>query len=136
IVAMLWRLVGVPVFVSLVFVALLGVAEWVYSRVPRGFVPDEDQGYLFILVQTPQGASLSYTMGVVRQAEDMLRKTPEIQNIFGIGGFGFAGTAPNSGMMFVSLKEYAQRPGDGHSAKAVVGRLFGAFSQITGGMVI
>src|SRR5204863_10169541 len=60
-VSMLRRLVAVPALVTLVFVALLAVTYWMYARVPRGFVPDEDQGYLFILVQTPQGASLSYT---------------------------------------------------------------------------
>src|SRR5439155_9466459 len=135
-VRMLRWLVVAPVLVTLAFVALLAVTYWVYARVPRGFIPDEDQGYLFVLVQTPQGASLPYTMGVVRQAEDVLRSNPEVQNIFGIGGFGFAGTAPNAGMMFVKLKDFDQRKGEGHSAKTVVGKLFGGFGQITGGMVI
>ena len=135
-VRMLKRLVVAPALVTLVFVALLAVTYWVYTRVPRGFIPDEDQGYLFVLVQTPQGASLPYTMGVVRQAEDVLRSNPEVQNIFGIGGFGFAGTAPNAGIMFVKLQDFDKREGEEHSAKTVVGKLFGGFSQITGGMVI
>jgi len=130
------RLVVAPVAVAVVFLALLAVTYWVYTRVPRGFIPDEDQGYLFVLVQTPQGASLPYTMDVVRQAEGVLRGMPEVENIFGIGGFGFAGTAPNSGMMFVKLKEFNEREGEQHSAKTAVGKLYGGFSQITGGMVI
>src|SRR5206468_1220583 len=135
-VRMLRWLVVAPVLVTLAFVGLLAVTYWVHARVPRGFIPDEDQGYLFVLVQTPQGASLPYTMDVVRQAEDVLRGNPEVQNIFGIGGFGFAGTAPNAGMMFVKLQDFDQRKGEGHSAKTVVGHLFGGFSQITGGLVI
>ena len=89
-----------------------------------------------MLVQTPQGASLPYTMNVIRQAEDVLRSTPEVENIFGIGGFGFAGTAPNAGIMFVKMKDFDKRKGEDHSAKTIVGKLFGGFSQITGGMVI
>jgi HAE1 family hydrophobic/amphiphilic exporter-1 len=135
-VRMLKRLAMAPLIVTGVFVALLAVTYWVYTRVPRGFIPDEDQGYLFVLVQTPQGASLPYTMNVIRQAEGVLRSNPEVENIFGIGGFGFAGTAPNAGIMFVKLKEFNQRKGEEHSAKTVVGKLYGRFGQITGGMVI
>jgi hydrophobic/amphiphilic exporter-1 (mainly G- bacteria), HAE1 family len=56
--------------------------------------------------------------------------------MFAAGGFGFSGTAPNQGIMFAQLKDFKERPGEAHSAKAVVGQLFGAFSQITGAMVI
>ena len=73
------------------FVALLGATYWVYTRVPTGFVPDEDQGYIFILIQAPQGASLDYTMGIEKQVEQVLGKMPEIEHVFGVGGFGFRG---------------------------------------------
>ena len=105
---------------------------WVYNRVPTGFVPDEDQGYIFIIIQAPQGASLDYTMGIEKQVEQILAKTPEISHVFGVGGFGFAGSGPNQGIVFCMLKDFPERPGDEHSAKAVVGRLFGMFSEITG----
>ncbi|HEV8348516.1 MAG TPA: efflux RND transporter permease subunit, partial [Vicinamibacterales bacterium] len=55
-VRMLRRLIRVRALVALVFVALLGATYWVYSRVPSGFVPEADQGYLMIIVQAPQGA--------------------------------------------------------------------------------
>ncbi len=129
-------LVRVRAFVALVFVVLLGGTYWVYTRVPSGFVPDADQGYVMILVQAPQGASLDYTMDIVRQAEEILQKMPESHRMFAVGGFSFAGSAPNSGLMFVQLKDFAERRGTMQSANAVIGRLFGAFSRITGGMVI
>ncbi|OLC84227.1 MAG: RND transporter [Acidobacteria bacterium 13_1_40CM_3_65_5] len=135
-VRMLRRLIRVRALVALVFVALLGATYWVYSSVPSGFVPDADQGYIMILVQAPQGASLDYTMNVVKQAEQILQKTPASQRMFAVGGFSFAGSAPNQGLLFVQLTDFKDRKGEGRSAQAVVGQLFGAFSQITGAMVI
>ena len=126
-----WRAV-----VVVVFVGMLAGTYWMYNRVPTGFVPDEDQGYLFIIIQAPQGASLDYTMGIEKQVEQILAKTSEISHVFGVGGFGFAGSGPNQGIVFSMLKDFPERPGDEHSAKAVVGRLFGMFSEITGAAVI
>ena len=103
---------------------------------PSGFVPDEDQGYIMILVQAPPGASLDYTMNIVKQAEAIVAKLPEHNRMFAAGGFSFAGSAPNQGILFEQLKDFKDRPGEAHSAKALVGQLFGAFSQITGAMVI
>src|SRR5215469_1299876 len=55
--------------------ALVG-AFWLYRLVPRGFIPEEDQGYLIIMIQTPQGASLEYTKAVASQVEATLAKVP------------------------------------------------------------
>jgi HAE1 family hydrophobic/amphiphilic exporter-1 len=129
------RLIRVRALVALVFVAMLGATYWVYTRVPTGFVPDEDQGYIFIIIQAPQGASLDYTMAIEKQVEQIVGRMPEIQEVFGVGGFGFAGSGPNQGILFCMLKDFSERKGDQHSAKAVVGQLFGQFSEITGAQV-
>src|SRR6185369_16546510 len=129
-------LVRARAIVTIVFVLLLGATYWVYGRVPSGFVPDEDQGYIMILVQAPPGASLDYTMNIVKQAEQIVAKLPEHHRMFAAGGFSFAGSAPNQGILFEQLKDFKERRGEAHSAKALVGQLFGAFSQITGAMVI
>ena len=128
-------LIRMRAVVTLVFVAMLGATYWVYTRVPTGFVPDEDQGYIFIIIQAPQGASLDYTMGIEKQVEQIVNRMPEIQHVFGVGGFGFAGSGPNQGILFCMLKDFNEREGDQHSAKAVVGQLFGQFSEITGANV-
>ncbi len=133
---LLQRLVNVKTVVVLVFAALLGATVWLYRAVPTGFVPDEDQGYIMVLIQAPPGASLDYTMKIIGQTETILRATPEVKDMFAAGGFGFTGTAPNQGFMFVMLKDFKERPGEAGSAKAVVGKLFGSFSGITGAMVI
>ncbi|HTK28876.1 MAG TPA: multidrug efflux RND transporter permease subunit [Vicinamibacterales bacterium] len=129
-------LIRVRFLVVLVFVALLGATYWVATRVPRGFVPEEDQGYLLCIVQAPSGASLEYTTNILKQVEQVLAKIPDVQNVFAAGGFGFAGSAPNQGIVFMSLKDFKERQGEGHSAQAIQRQLFGAFSQITGAMVI
>jgi HAE1 family hydrophobic/amphiphilic exporter-1 len=134
-VSALRALIRVRAIVVIVFVALLAATYLVAVRVPTGFVPEEDQGYLIVIVQAPQGASLEYTTGILKQIDGLLTNTPEVRNVFAITGFSFAGSAPNQGIVFASLKEFKDRPGDQHSAHAIQGRLFGAFSQITGAMV-
>jgi HAE1 family hydrophobic/amphiphilic exporter-1 len=129
-------LIRVRYLVAVVFAGFLAATYWVVTRVPSGFVPDADQGYAMILIQAPQGASLDYTMDVVRQAEAIVRQQPETDRIFAAGGFGFGGSSPNQGLMFVSFEAFDEREGPEHSAQAVIGRLFGAFSEVTGAMVI
>ena len=135
-VAMLRALVRVPALVVIVFVLLLGATWWVYRTVPSGFVPEEDQGYVMVIIQAPPGASLDYTMNIVRQTEQIMMKVGAAKTMFAAGGFGFTGTAPNQGVVFAQLKDFSERRDPGQSAQAIVGQLFGAFSQITGAMVI
>jgi HAE1 family hydrophobic/amphiphilic exporter-1 len=134
-VSALRALIRARAIVVVVFVALLAATYLVTVRVPTGFVPEEDEGYLIVIVQAPQGASLEYTTGILKQIDGLLTNTPEVNRVFAITGFSFAGSAPNQGIVFASLKDFKDRPGDEHSAHAIQGRLFGAFSQITGAMV-
>jgi HAE1 family hydrophobic/amphiphilic exporter-1 len=135
-IVLLRRLIRAKWLVTAVFVLFLAGTWWVYTRVPTGFVPDEDQGYVFVIVQAPQGASLDYTVNIVRQVEDAIRKVPDVGRMFAAVGFSFVGSAPNQGIFFANLKSLAERPGPEHSAQAIVGQLFGAFSQIHGALVL
>jgi HAE1 family hydrophobic/amphiphilic exporter-1 len=118
------------------FAAGLGLTWWVYTVVPTGFVPDEDQNYFIIQVQAPEGASLEYTSNVTRQAEQVLAKVPDIQGVFSVAGFSFAGSSPNRGLMFINLKPIDERPGDAHSAQTIVANLRGPLMGISGAVVI
>jgi HAE1 family hydrophobic/amphiphilic exporter-1 len=89
-----------------------------------------------ILVQAPEGASLEYTRKVGEQAQAILARTPEVDTVFAVTGFSFAGTAPNRGLMFFGLKPYSERRGAEHSAQAVIGRLRGELGAITEAMVM
>jgi HAE1 family hydrophobic/amphiphilic exporter-1 len=133
-VSMLRVLVRWRATVTAVFVALLGVTYLAYTRVPTGFVPSEDQGYIMVQVQAPQAASLDYTMGIMRQIETVVGAMPDVSRIFTVGGFGFAGGSPNMGIAFMMLKPFEERQAPHQSASAIVGRLFGEFSRIPGAM--
>lgn len=85
----------------LVFFAGLGATVWMYRHVPTGFIPQEDQGYLLVIVQAPPGSSLSYTTALASRAEAIIGKDPDIVGAFAVTGFSFAGSAPNAGMMFL-----------------------------------
>jgi hydrophobic/amphiphilic exporter-1 (mainly G- bacteria), HAE1 family len=126
-----WRFAAV-----LAFLALLGCTYLVYQRVPRAFIPEDDQGYLMFIVQSPQGASLTYTRDICSKVEESLSHVPEITGAFSVSGFSFAGSAPNRGMIFANLKDFDLRKGEGHSAAAVIQRLRGQLTTIPGALVV
>ncbi len=120
---------------SLAFLATLGLTYLVYQRVPRSFIPEEDQGWFMVLVNAPQGASLEYTREAAAKAEDVLQKmVPESEGTFSMTGFSFAGSAPNRGIIFVALKPFddKERKGEEHSAAAIINRLRGPLMGIPG----
>ena len=126
-----WRLAA-----AAAFLALLGCTYLVYERVPRAFIPEDDQGYIMFVVQSPQGASLTYTRDVCAAVEQQLAKVPEITGAFSVAGFSFTGNAPNRGMIFANLQEFDQRKGEEHSAAAVIQRLRGQLAGIPGALVV
>ncbi len=134
-VALLGRAMRVRWAVVLLFVAGLGATAWLYRTVPRAFVPEEDAGYFLTVVQAPSGASLQYTSNVMRQVEEILRGDPDVQSAFTVMGFSFSGAAPNQGMIFASLKPFAERQGPEHALKAVLGRIGGPMAGISGAIV-
>lgn len=120
--------------VALFFVGL-GLTYFVFTRVPSGFVPDEDQGYFIIVIQAPSGASLEYTKAIGKQISDMLADVPESEGTFSVAGFSFAGSAANQGLIFVPLKPYEQRKGEQHTASAIVNRVRPKLFGISGAIV-
>jgi HAE1 family hydrophobic/amphiphilic exporter-1 len=126
-----WRLATL-----LLFFALLGCTYWLYQRVPRAFIPEDDQGYLMFIVQAPQGASLTYTRDVCGKAEEVISRDPEINGVFTIVGFGAAGSASNQAMLYANLRPFENRKGTVHSAAATIGRLRGSLSAVSGAIVV
>jgi len=118
------------------FMALLGCTYLVYQRVPRAFLPEDDQGYIMFIVQAPQGASLAYTRDVCNETEKLILRDPEIEGVFSIVGFGAGGTAPNQAILYSTLRPFEKRKGEGHNAAAVIQRLRGSLSVISGAMVV
>ncbi len=123
------------VMLLLFFVGLFG-AYWEYTHVPTAFVPEEDQGFMMVLIQAPQGASLSYTTHIEAEVSAVLGKDKDVAGAFAIGGFSFSGNAPNFGMMFCALAPYDQRTGPGHSEDAIIARLRQKFFMIPGALIV
>jgi hydrophobic/amphiphilic exporter-1 (mainly G- bacteria), HAE1 family len=111
-------------------------ATWtVFRLVPASFVPQEDEGYFMAIVQAPAGASLEYTTEIAKQAEQIIFADKDVAAAFAVMGFSFSGAAPNNGMIFVRLKDYAERPNPDQSLQAVIQRLSGPLFMIPGAIV-
>ncbi|MDX2234153.1 MAG: efflux RND transporter permease subunit [Hyphomonadaceae bacterium] len=120
-----------------VYAVALVALGMLFTRLPTSFFPEEDQGFFITLVQLPAGASAERTSAVLRQVEDYYRteESETIESYFSIAGFSFAGVGQNQGLMFVQLKDWSERTEPAKRASAVVGRAFGALSQIRDGDV-
>ncbi len=129
--ALHWRVASLAVFL-----VLLGATYALYQRVPRAFIPEDDQGYLMFIVQAPQGASLSYTRDICGKAEELISRDPEINGIFTVVGFSFSGAASNQAILFANLLPFEERKGDAHSAATVIQRLRGKLSAVSGALVV
>jgi HAE1 family hydrophobic/amphiphilic exporter-1 len=107
----------------IVFIAGLAATGYVYQKVPTGFIPQEDQDFLMVIIQAPPGSSLSYTGNLADRAGAILKSNPDIDGAFSVMGFSLAGNSSNAGMMFVSTKPSDQRRAKGHSAEDIVADL-------------
>jgi HAE1 family hydrophobic/amphiphilic exporter-1 len=130
-----WTLRHRAVMLAL-FAAGLAATLWIWRAVPSAFVPEEDEGYFITVVQAPAGASLEYTDGIARQAEEVLRAQDEIAGVFAVMGFSFSGSAPNNGLIFSRLKDFHERRGEEASLQAVLSRIRGPLFGIPGAIVI
>ena len=113
-----------------IYVAIIGAVWLLFARLPTSFLPAEDQGYIIVNVQLPPGATQNRTLDVMRQAEGFVLKQPEVQSMVSVLGFSFSGTGQNAALAFVTLKDWDERVGAGHTAQAVAGRAFGALMGV------
>ena len=132
------RLVRISIVgIACVIVAIGGVAL-LSKFTPTGFLPADDQGAFFVVVQLPDGASIGRTSDVVRQAEGIVKKETAIADVSSIIGLNFIDnfSQANAGFLIVTLKDFGERKGEGQSADAIIGRLAGQFRQLRGGTAV
>ena len=101
-----------PVAFGLVWVAIVAAVVVLFLRVPAAFLPPEDQGVMFVQILTPVGSSYERTEKVVDQLRDYLltEEGDAVKSVMSVQGFSFAGRGQNAALMFVGLKDWAQRP--------------------------
>ncbi|TCK38871.1 multidrug efflux pump [Paraburkholderia sp. BL8N3] len=96
----------------MVFALLVVLTGFLYTKLPTGFVPDEDQGFILALVNLPPGATLQRTDRVMTEVRERLANSPvgkDIAGIFQPEGFSFVGTSENVGMAFIKLTDWDKR---------------------------
>lgn len=119
----------------LVFGGATLFAIFMFSRLPGGFLPSEDQGFVFVAYTGPPGSTMERTQTAIKQAEAFMEKQPEIRNYVSIVGFSMFGQGQSAAMSFVDLHPWGQRAGADESADALVRRANAAFSTIPQAMV-
>ncbi|KRS18691.1 multidrug efflux RND transporter permease subunit [Roseovarius indicus] len=109
----------------LVYLALVIGLGWFYARVPAGFLPQEDQGYLIVSMQGPPEATSFRMREVTKAVEGIALSTEGVSDIVTVQGFSFSGQGPNSAISFVTLDDWSERKAPGLAAGALAGQLSG-----------
>ncbi|RYC31968.1 multidrug efflux RND transporter permease subunit [Lichenibacterium minor] len=125
--------------VSIVVIAGFAVAIYFAAlKTPTGFLPEEDQGAFFVVIQLPDGASVNRTGETVKTMEDLLLKLPQVADTFAVVGYSFLDSVsePNAGFMVVKLKPFEDRTAAADSVQATIGTVFKDAQQIRSGNVI
>jgi HAE1 family hydrophobic/amphiphilic exporter-1 len=125
---------GLMVMVGL---ALSGAAMWGIARLPSAFIPIDDQGYLIVAVQLPEGASLNRTTSSLQQVDRLVRDIPGVQNVIAISGISpldNSADLANAGVAYVMLKPFDARvKAEGQDLLTIYGRVQKALATLSDG---
>ena len=122
----------------LVYVAIVALMAVLFVRVPHSFLPDEDQGILFVQVSAPPGSASELTQRALNEARDYFLKDEGalVSGVFTVNGFSFGGHGQNAGLVFVRLKDWSDRTGKQNTVFALAGRANKHFHQMRGAIVV
>ncbi|MBF7994179.1 multidrug efflux RND transporter permease subunit AcrB [Rahnella laticis] len=115
---------------------VVGMA-FLFIRLPTSFLPEEDQGVFLTMAQLPAGATQERTQKVLDEVSNyyLTKEKANVNSVFTVNGFGFAGRGQNTGIAFISLKDWSERGGAENKVPAIAGRAMGAFSTIKDALV-
>lgn len=119
-------IITIPLLVVIAY-AIIPTAK----KIPNGFLPDEDQGYLFAALIMPEARSLQLTAAAADRASELIRQNPNVQDVIAISGFSLLTgvQSTNNAFFFVMLKPWEERPNPDQSAKAITAQLNGVLSS-------
>jgi len=118
---------------SLLFLALItGAVVLLNKRLPGGFLPEEDQGFFYVIVSLPEAASLQRTYTVCRQVDEILKNTPGIRYYTNTAGFSLLSyvNLTNSGFYFVSLEDWDKRQRPETKLEAIMAHVNGELAKL------
>ena len=125
--------------IGIAMVLIAGAGTYALAKVtPTGFVPEDDQGAIFVVVQLPGGASVGRTSEVMIRAEDIVKADPAVEDYTSVIGLNFIDnySQANAGFMIVTFKPFEERKKPGLGARDVIARLRTKFREIGGGTVV
>ena len=117
------------------FLAFVTLAGFLFVRLPTSFLPEEDQGYAFAIIQLPSGANIERTGQVLREMEAILKQNPAIDRVLAVAGFSFVGQGENVGLGFIRLKDWSERTDPSQQIQAVIRQANGALQAIQGARI-
>jgi multidrug efflux pump len=122
---MVGRLIHLSALAVLVYLGLLGLTYFGFQRVPTGFIPPQDKGYLVIIAQLPDAASLERTEAVVDRISEIARKVPGVRATIDLAGLSASSltSAANAGTIFLILDPFDERRSPNRSGGAIVAEL-------------
>jgi hydrophobe/amphiphile efflux-1 (HAE1) family protein len=133
------RVVRFAVIMLVIYAGVLALGLFEFRQTPRGFIPQQDRGFLIVAAQLPPGSSLQRTDVVMKRASDLAMQVPGVAHAIRIVGFSGATftNAPNAGAIFLVLDDFAKRAEDPRqSAAAIQGALFGKLAAIQDAFMI
>jgi multidrug efflux pump len=119
------KLLRVPVLVLLVYGGLLVLTQWEYRRLPTGFIPTQDKGYLVASVQLPDSTAAVRTRAIMSRIEQIVLSTPGVKNVNAVAGNSFLLSAygSNFGSMFIILEGFRERAERNQSSDSIMSSL-------------
>jgi multidrug efflux pump len=114
------------------FLLICGAMAFLFLRMPTGFLPDEDQGFIFNLITLPAGTTQPKTLDVAKRVADhyLKQEKDNVEFVFAVAGFSFAGSGQNTGMAFTRLRDWSLRDGSDNRAPAIAQRANMSFFPI------
>ncbi|HKC42778.1 MAG TPA: efflux RND transporter permease subunit [Burkholderiales bacterium] len=130
--------IGRPARFLAIYVALAAAVALLFVRLPTSFLPSEDQGFMFVQVQTPPGQTQEFTGAVLDDVANYLRQDEArmVDAVFTVNGFNFAGRGQNQGLLFVRFKDWSERTGKALKVDALVHRMAQRFGSYKDAVII
>jgi multidrug efflux pump len=132
------RLVRVSVLVLVVYAGLAALGGWLFRKVPVGFIPPQDMGYMIAVVQLPDASSFERTDAVVRRVDDIARRTPGIAHTFALSGYSsvLQASQSNLGAAFFILDDFENRKSPELQADRIMAQLRREYASIQEARII
>ncbi|HZW65475.1 MAG TPA: efflux RND transporter permease subunit, partial [Hanamia sp.] len=126
-----------PYIIVLLVVIFVGLF-FLFKAKPTGFIPQEDEGRLYLTYEMPEGASTNRSIDMLAEIQERLKDIPEINEAGGLAGYNVISSSnkSNVGTMFIHLKDWDQRKGSEHSQQAVMQKIYQKTADIKGAKIL